>query len=159
MSDPELFLSKTGYRRVSAATAVKLVPGATINGVLFDGTTNITVTAAAGTLTGTTLAANVVSSSLTSVGTLVNLTVTNPINGSITGNAATVTMNANLTGPVTSVGNATSIANSINLPGSPTTTTQASGDSSTKIATTAFVSNAITVSEKNFVESFLLMGA
>ncbi len=47
--------------------------------------------------------------------------------------------NANLTGPVTSVGNATSISNSINLPGSPTTTTQALGDNSTKIATTAFV--------------------
>ena len=40
-----------------------------------------------------------------------SLTVTNAINGSITGNAATVTTNANLTGPVTSVGNATTITN------------------------------------------------
>lgn len=47
--------------------------------------------AAAGTLTGTTLASNVVTSSLTSVGTLTNLTVTNPINGSVTGSAATIT--------------------------------------------------------------------
>jgi len=47
--------------------------------------------AAAGTLTGTVLAANVVSSSLTSVGTLTNLTVTNTITGSVSGNAATVT--------------------------------------------------------------------
>lgn len=38
-----------------------------------------------------------------------NLTVTNPIAGSITGNANTVNINANLTGPVTSVGNATTI--------------------------------------------------
>jgi hypothetical protein len=38
-----------------------------------------------------------------------NLTVTNPIAGSITGNAATVTTNANLIGPITSVGNTTSI--------------------------------------------------
>lgn len=38
-----------------------------------------------------------------------NLTVFNPIVGSITGNAATVTTNANLTGDVTSVGNATTI--------------------------------------------------
>jgi hypothetical protein len=45
----------------------------------------------AGNLTGTTLAANVVNSSLTGVGTLVNLTVTNLIAGSITGNAATAT--------------------------------------------------------------------
>ena len=73
--------------------------------------------AAAGTLTGSSLNATVTSSSLTSVGTLANLTVTNPIVGSITGssgsttgNAATVTTNANLTGPITSVGNATAIA-------------------------------------------------
>lgn len=68
------------------------------------------VIAPAGTLTGTTLAATVVTSSLTTVGTLINLTVTNTIVGSINGNAATVTTNANLTGPITSVGNATSVA-------------------------------------------------
>ena len=71
----------------------------------------------AGTLSGTTLKSTITGSSLTSVGTLANLTVTNTIVGSITGNAATATSantvstNANLTGPVTSVGNATSIAN------------------------------------------------
>jgi len=43
--------------------------------------------AAAGTLTGNTLAANVINSSLTSVGTLTNLTVTNTIVGSIDGSA------------------------------------------------------------------------
>ena len=41
----------------------------------------------------------------------VDMEVTNPIAGSITGNAATVTTNANLTWPVTSTGNATAIAN------------------------------------------------
>jgi hypothetical protein len=50
-----------------------------------------TITAAANQLTGTTLAPSVVTSSLTTVGTLTNLTVTNNIIGSITGNAATVT--------------------------------------------------------------------
>ncbi len=75
----------------NAATATKLVASKNINGVAFDGSTDITVTADAGTLTGTTLATNVVSSSLTSVGTLNNLSVTNPIAGSITGNAATAT--------------------------------------------------------------------
>ena len=39
-----------------------------------------------------------------------DITCTNAITGSITGNAATVTTNANLTGVITSVGNATSIA-------------------------------------------------
>ena len=68
-----------------------------------DNTTNIAttafVTAAIGaipamdanSLTGTTLASNVVNSSLTSVGTLTDLTVTNTITGSVSGNAGTVT--------------------------------------------------------------------
>ena len=43
-------------------------------------------------------------------GWFTDLQVTNAISGSITGNAATVTTNANLTGPITSVGNATSVA-------------------------------------------------
>lgn len=85
----------------NAATTTALGTPRTINGVAFDGTANITVTAVAGagTLTGTTLASNVVSSSLTSVGALTNLTVTNPIAGSITGNAATAT-NATTAGTV-----------------------------------------------------------
>jgi hypothetical protein len=74
-----------------AAQATVLETARTINGVSFDGSSNITVTSAAGTLTGTTLSSSVVSSSLTSVGTLANLTVTNAIEGSVTGNAATST--------------------------------------------------------------------
>jgi hypothetical protein len=54
----------------NAATATKLATARKINTVDFDGSADITVTAAAGTLTGTTLASNVVSSSLTSVGTI-----------------------------------------------------------------------------------------
>ena len=94
----------------NAGTATKLAASKNINGVAFDGSADINAPAAAETLTGTTLKSTVTGSSLTSVGTLANLTVTNPIAGSITGNAGTVTTNANLTGPVTSVGNATSIA-------------------------------------------------
>lgn len=54
----------------NANTATALNTTRTINGVGFNGTADITVTAAAGTLTGTTLNASVVSSSLTSVGTI-----------------------------------------------------------------------------------------
>jgi len=75
----------------NAATATALQTSRNINGVAFDGSANITVAAAANTLTGTTLASNVVNSSLTSVGTLLNLTVTNPISGSLAGNASTAT--------------------------------------------------------------------
>ncbi len=94
--------------------------------------------------------------------TVTDLTVTNTIIGSISGNAATVTTNANLTGPITSVGNATTIASSVALPGSPTTTTQTFGDSSTKIATTAFVQAAITgttiLAAANVATTALLVG-
>ena len=98
--------SNTGSFGTSTA-----IPSFTVNGKgLITAVTTNPVIAPAGNLTGTTLASNVVTSSLTSVGTLGNLTVTNPISGSITGNAATVTTNANLTGDVTSVGNATTLA-------------------------------------------------
>lgn len=54
----------------NAGTATALQNARTINGVSFDGTANITVTAAAGTLTGGTLNSGVTASSLTSVGTI-----------------------------------------------------------------------------------------
>lgn len=50
----------------NATTATALATPRTINGTSFDGTANITVTAAAGTLTGATLAAGVTASSLLS---------------------------------------------------------------------------------------------
>lgn len=50
-------------------------------------------------------------------GWFTDLTVTNAITGSITGNAATVTTNANLTGGVTSVGNAATVVTNANLTG------------------------------------------
>ena len=53
-----------------AGTATKLATARAINGVNFDGTAAITVTAAAGTLSGDTLKSTVVTSSLTSVGTI-----------------------------------------------------------------------------------------
>ncbi len=69
----------------TTGSAATLTTPRAINGVNFDGSAPITVTAAAGTLTGTTLNSTVVTSSLTSVGTLGNLTVTNPISGTTTG--------------------------------------------------------------------------
>ncbi len=113
----KLIISQTDLASGNAGTATKLASPRNINGVAFDGTADISIAAAASAelLTGTTIKSTVTGSSLTSVGTLANLTVTNPIAGSITGNAVTattattVTTNANLTGPVTSVGNATAI--------------------------------------------------
>lgn len=106
----------------NAATATALQNARTIGGVSFNGTTNITVASATGgfTISGGDLALGAnnitMSGSLGTTGTrltkgwFTDLQVTNAISGSITGNAATVTTNANLTGPITSSGNATSVA-------------------------------------------------
>jgi hypothetical protein len=59
----------------NASTATALQTARNINGVSFNGTADITVTAAAGTLSGNTLASGVTASSLTSVGTLTSLAV------------------------------------------------------------------------------------
>jgi hypothetical protein len=66
-------ISATGFRGPllgNASTATALATARNINGTAFDGSANITIAADANTLTGTTLASNVVNSSLTSVGTI-----------------------------------------------------------------------------------------
>ena len=85
----------------NASTATALQTARLINGVSFNGTTDITVTAAAGTLTGATLAPGVTASSLTSVGTLTSLTVTgnvsaSNVSGSNTGDETTTTIKSKL---------------------------------------------------------------
>lgn len=96
------------------------------------------------TVSGTSGSGNVVFSTSPTLITPALGTPSALVGTNITGTAAsltagTVTTNANLTGPITSVGNATSVASSIALPGSPTTTTQSQADNSTKIATTSYV--------------------
>ena len=59
----------------NAASATKLATARNINGVSFDGSADVTININAETLTGTTLASNVIISSLTSVGTLTNTTI------------------------------------------------------------------------------------
>jgi hypothetical protein len=71
----------------TTGSAATLTTARNINGVSFNGSADITVTAAAGTLTGTELNSTVVTSSLTSVGTLNGLTV----NKSTSGTALSIT--------------------------------------------------------------------
>lgn len=82
------FVTVTAALSGNATTATTLATARAINGVNFDGSAAITVTAAAGTLTGTTLNSTVVTSSLTSVGTLNGLTTI--LSDSGTNTAATV---------------------------------------------------------------------
>lgn len=76
-------ISATGSGTIHATTSDALQTARTINGTSFDGTANITVTAAAGTLTGATLNSTVTASSLTSLGTI----TTGVWNGSVIGSA------------------------------------------------------------------------
>ena len=87
----------TGALTGNASTATTLQTARAINGVNFDGSAAITVTAAAGTLSGATLAAGVTASSLTSVGTLTTLTVS----------GATATGALTVTGAITATGDIT----------------------------------------------------
>ena len=107
-------------------TATKLATSKNINGIAFDGSSDITIAAASNTLTGTTLASNVVNSSLTSVGVITSGTWsgstiavanggTGTSTGSITGTSAltfsaggtnqNVTLNPSGTGNVILNGN------------------------------------------------------
>jgi hypothetical protein len=85
----------------NAVSATKLATARNINGVLFDGSADITVTANAGTLTGTTLASNVINSSLTSVGTLTNTTINGKL---IVGTSSAVSSSAVLEASSTTQG-------------------------------------------------------
>ena len=72
----------------TATSAATLTTSRTINGTSFNGSEDITVTAAAGTLTGGTIPANISGSSLTSVGTLNGLAVAGnvTVTGTLTAN-------------------------------------------------------------------------
>jgi hypothetical protein len=80
----------------NAGTATALQTARTINGTSFDGTASITVTAAAGTLTGATLASNVLASSLTSFGTVTGGTLST---GAVIG-GVTMTLGSDASGDV-----------------------------------------------------------
>lgn len=150
----------------TTGSAATLTTPRTINGTSFDGSANITVTAAAGTLTGATLASGVTASSLTSfgasptlttpiLGTPTSGTLTNctglPISTGVSGLGTGVATflatpsSANLASAITDETGTGALlfANSPTLAGTPLSTTPSDGDNTTKIATTAFVTSAV----------------
>jgi hypothetical protein len=95
-----------------AAQASTLSPGRAINGVQFNGSQDITVTAAAGTLSGATLASGIVNSSLTSVGTLAGVSVTDA--GATIGDAGEIHLFINGNAPTLAITNGLGFAITIN---------------------------------------------
>ena len=95
-----------------AAQASTLAPGRAINGVQFNGSQDITVTAAANTLSGTTLAAGIIDSSLTSVGTLAGVSVTDA--GATIGDAGEIHFFINGNAPTLAITNGLGLTITIN---------------------------------------------
>ena len=95
-----------------AAEASTLTPGRAINGVQFTGSQDITVPAAANTLNGTTLAAGIVNSSLTSVGTLAGVEVTDA--GATIGDAGEIHLFINGNAPTLAITNGLGLTITIN---------------------------------------------
>ena len=95
-----------------AAQSSTLTPGRAINGVQFNGSQDITVPAAAGTLSGATLALGVVNSSLTSVGTLAGVSVTDA--GATIGDAGEIHLFINGNAPTLAITNGLGFAITIN---------------------------------------------
>lgn len=94
----------TGNVSGNAGTASKLAATKNINGIAFDGSSDITIAADANTLTGTTLANNILNSSLTSVGTITSgvwsgtaVAITNGGTGATTASAALTNLGAEAT--------------------------------------------------------------
>ncbi len=91
-------LNSTTLAKIATVDSIgiTLESGKVLSGNVTGNVSGTAGSVAAANITGTTLASNVVTSSLTTVGTLTNLTVTNTISGSINGNANTATTSTNL---------------------------------------------------------------
>lgn len=95
-----------------ADQASTLAPGRSINGVQFNGSQDITVSAAASTLSGATLASGVINSSLISVGTLAGVSVTDA--GATIGDAGEIHFFINGNAPTLAITNGLGLTITIN---------------------------------------------
>jgi len=93
-------VDNTADANKAVSSAATLTTPRTINGVSFNGSANITVAADANTLSGTTLASGVTTSSLTALGAAATLTTTGTV-GYRTGAGGTVTQLTNKSTAVT----------------------------------------------------------
>ena len=144
----------------TTGSAATLTTARNINGVAFDGSADVTVPAAAGTLTGSSLAAGVTGSSLTSVGTITSGTW----NGAAIGDAyisSAATWNAKQAAITFGTGVQAALGVNVGSAGSPVVNggvlgTPTSGTlTNCTVATAAAASNGTTLASTAFVQSAL----
>lgn len=119
-------------------TSVSVVTANGVSGSVATATTTPAITLTLGAITPSTVNAVTISGSSTPT---LAVAGTSSISGSNTGDQ-TITLTGDVTGSGTG-SFTTTIRSSVGLAGSPTTTTQAPADNSTKIATTGYVDNAV----------------
>lgn len=119
-------------------TSVSIVTANGISGSVANPTTTPAITLTLGAITPSSVNSVVLSGSSTPT---LAVTGTSSISGANTGDQ-TITLTSDVTGSGTG-SFATTIKSSVALAGNPTTTTQSPADNSTKIATTAYVDNAV----------------
>lgn len=119
-------------------TSVSVTTANGVSGSVATATTTPAITLTLGAITPTSVNSVVLSGSSTPT---LAVTGTSSVSGANTGDQ-TITLTSDVTGSGTG-SFATTIRSSVALAGSPTTTTQTPADNSTKIATTAYVDNAV----------------
>ena len=132
--------SFSGELTGNASTATVLKTARTINGVSFNGSANIDIAVDAGDLTGTTLKSSVVSSSLTSVGTLNSLSVAGAVTASSFSGAGT-----GLTGTASSLSIGGNAATATYATSAGTAATASAAGSSSTVAITNDTTTAVEV--------------
>lgn len=106
------------FNQNTTGSAATLTTARNINGTSFNGSADITVPAAAGTLTGTALAGNVVTSGLTGFGTITNLPLTQKSFNVSAVTAHTAAGSGFTTGPTfTAAGHTYQIGDNVNFDG------------------------------------------
>ena len=149
----------------TASASAKFITPKNINGVAFDGTADITVTADAGTLTGTTLKSTVTGSSLTSVGTLTSLEVNGRASNSAAFNASSSTTIDFTKSNLAYTSNSPSAFTLSGLKDGGTFTLAVQGTTAGTASFTAggftflSVNNGVTTSGKHTLYTFIVMGA
>ncbi len=142
-------------------TTVSVATANGVSGTVATATTTPAITLTLGAITPTSIGSATTATTQSPGDNTTKLATTAFVTAAAAAAVTAATQTITLTGNVTGSGTgsfAATIATSVALAGSPTTTTQTGSDSSTKIATTAFVAACTTISASNITTGTLPAG-